>query len=329
MKLSASVIVFGLVYGVSCAPEPLRGYTQAGADTSTSVNGTHLSISGEAQLSYDSGLVSFFAARRHLNFGANSTVPVASHRPLKTSVSEAERHRHHRHHHHGRWTDLKSSTHAYASASGHNKYAGSRTSAGTGHGAEANLKSATKVKVDKRAPQPSQALNLAPTPAPTASGSSLTTVHVNDEDDFALLLPKNPNELISDAETDATVFCTSTGCANTAPGGFVTAAAVSRAPDNSSWIQVTGCIDPTKISLSSSDDGGQFDVRFPNGAQCTFGGYGASFIEQVEPSANRFCLRCCANSNDQTNCNSHQDRAGCPIAIPGVYDFPDKGVSCA
>ena len=50
---------------------------------------------------------------------------------------------------------------------------------------------------------------------------------------------------------------------------------------------------------------------------------------RVEPSANRFCLRCCSTANDQINCNSHQDRAGCPTAIPGVYDFPDIGVSCS
>ncbi|KAL5497777.1 hypothetical protein ACEPAH_2708 [Sanghuangporus vaninii] len=172
-------------------------------------------------------------------------------------------------------------------------------------------------------------LNTAPTPAPTADGSSDTTVYINDEDDFALLLPNIPGELISDAESDGVSFCMSDGCSRAMPDGFITAAAVERAPDGASWIQVTGCIDPSKSTLTSSDAGGQFDVRFPNGAQCTFGGYGVSFIEQVEPSANRFCLRCCANENDQTNCNSHQDRAGCLIAIPGTYDFPDKGVSCA
>lgn len=45
-------------------------------------------------------------------------------------------------------------------------------------------------------------------------------------------------------------------------------------------MQITGCLDPSKLPLSPTDDGGQFDVRFPDGAQCTFGGYGASFIEQ-------------------------------------------------
>ncbi len=62
--------------------------------------------------------------------------------------------------------------------------------------------------------------------------------------------------------------------------------------------------------------------------------FGNAFINRVrllvriEPSANRFCVRCCAQSADQVNCNSHQDRAGCAVAIPGTYDFPELGVSC-
>lgn len=90
-------------------------------------------------------------------------------------------------------------------------------------------------------------------------------------------------------------------------------------------------------------------MRYPNGAQCTFGGWGASFIElcvssvpfrskiwityrwgsRVEPALNRFCIRCCSTPNDQVNCNSHRDRAGCENAIPGTYDFPERGISCA
>lgn len=42
----------------------------------------------------------------------------------------------------------------------------------------------------KRSPTPSEdALEGAATPAPTAPGSSLTTVHITSEKDFALLLP--------------------------------------------------------------------------------------------------------------------------------------------
>lgn len=39
-------------------------------------------------------------------------------------------------------------------------------------------------------------------------------------------------------------------------------------------------MDASKFPFADDDDGGQFDDRYPNGAQCTFGGYGASFIEQ-------------------------------------------------
>ncbi|KAF8877227.1 hypothetical protein CPB85DRAFT_1343999 [Mucidula mucida] len=169
-----------------------------------------------------------------------------------------------------------------------------------------------------------------PTPAPTGPAMDSTTIHIKDRDDFAILAPATPSQSIADAENDAIAFCSSNSsgqCDNTIPDGFITAAAVKYA-DDGSYVQITGCIDPSKFHMSLADDGGQYDVRYPNGAQCTFGGYGASFIEQIEPSANRFCVRCCAQSADQVNCNSHQDRAGCAVAIPGTYDFPELGVSC-
>ncbi|TFY77701.1 hypothetical protein EWM64_g6313 [Hericium alpestre] len=157
-------------------------------------------------------------------------------------------------------------------------------------------------------------------------------VHIVDAEDFALIMPGAAGELVSDAEADGISFCTpgtaDPSCTNRLPDGFITAAAISNA-DDGSWIQVTGCMDATKFHLDPSDTGGQFDVRYPNGAQCTFGGYGASFIELVEPALNRFCMRCCSSADDQVNCNSHMDRLGCENAVPGQYDFPDLGVSCS
>ncbi|TFK46553.1 hypothetical protein OE88DRAFT_1610507, partial [Heliocybe sulcata] len=170
---------------------------------------------------------------------------------------------------------------------------------------------------------PTTSVDLRPTPAPTGDSSGLTTVHVTNQNDFSLLMPK-AGEMISDAEHDGSTFCTprsqAPGCNKRLPDGLIRAAAVERASDGS-WVQVTGCLDSSKYPFASSDDGGQFDVRFPNGAQCTTGGYGASFIEQIEPTANRFCLRCCSSKNDQENCNSHQDKSGCLVAVPGQYDF--------
>ncbi|KAK7451780.1 hypothetical protein VKT23_012459 [Stygiomarasmius scandens] len=171
-----------------------------------------------------------------------------------------------------------------------------------------------------------------PTPEPTGEASSSKTVHIIGVDDFALLMPGNL-ELISDAEEDGVAYCSPGSsredCERYFPDGFILAADVKKSHDRS-FIQVTGCIDSSKNpNLDPSDGGGQMDVRFPNGALCTFGGYGSSFIEQIEPSAGRFCLRCCASRGDQENCNSHHDKDGCLVAVPGRYNFPEQGVDCS
>lgn len=62
----------------------------------------------------------------------------------------------------------------------------------SGSGSTKHLDVATHSKDSIRPDKVEQALNTAPTPQPTTPGSALTTVHINDEDDFALLLPKNP-----------------------------------------------------------------------------------------------------------------------------------------
>ncbi|KII88076.1 hypothetical protein PLICRDRAFT_111777 [Plicaturopsis crispa FD-325 SS-3] len=137
-------------------------------------------------------------------------------------------------------------------------------------------------KMNRRQDAPSGTTppNMSPTPAPTGSSSPDTTVYITDEKNFALMLPKNPGEMISDAESDGVAFCApgNADCTNKLPDGFITAAAFSKSPDNA-WVQVTGCLDSSKFHFAAEDHGGQFDVRFPNGAQCTFGGYAASFIE--------------------------------------------------
>ncbi|KAF7791717.1 hypothetical protein EIP86_002741 [Pleurotus ostreatoroseus] len=142
-----------------------------------------------------------------------------------------------------------------------------------------SLSSTTQILASRTVPP-----NMSPTPEPTGSSSPLTTVHITSEEDFALLLPNHPGELVSDAESDGVAFCTPGSTDASCSGrlmqrGFVRAAAIERAGDGA-WIQVTGCLDPSKSSLDPADDGGQFDVRFPQGAQCAFGGFGASFIEQ-------------------------------------------------
>lgn len=98
--------------------------------------------------------------------------------------------------------------------------------------------------------------NDEPTPEPTGNPSTSTTVYIEGENTFALLLPsssggKYPNsscwslskipsfaEVVSDAEQDGITYCTDgTGCGNPFPDGFITGAAYWVAPDRS-YVQV-------------------------------------------------------------------------------------------
>ena len=88
-----------------------------------------------------------------------------------------------------------------------------------------------------------------------------------------------------------------------------------------SYVQLTGCINPSAQStLLSDDDGGQYDSNGgeggrgnPEGSVCL--GY-ASYVQFVEPSGNRACIRCCKNPHE---CDIAHDEDGCENAIPGNY----------
>lgn len=74
--------------------------------------------------------------------------------------------------------------------------------------------------------------------------------------------------------------------------GFVTVAHYQK---NSTYEQVTGYIDRSKYNLDVNDGGGQYDNHGqgkPTGASCK--GY-PYFVGMIEPSSNRFCMRCCQN----------------------------------
>lgn len=97
-------------------------------------------------------------------------------------------------------------------------------------------------------------------------------------------------EQISDSENDAIAYCSSpsSDCESgrTFNDGLIKSAEITAGPGGA-YVQVTGCLDSSKFPFAQDDSGGQLDVRFPNGAQCSFGGYGASFIEK---SAVLFCF---------------------------------------
>jgi hypothetical protein len=167
-----------------------------------------------------------------------------------------------------------------------------------------------------------RAAEAADTPSPTGAPSDDTTVHINDQNDFALLLPNTPGGTYSLLSRDvcrrqcslscrtrircgerwsgvlytrirksclhallsrgAHTCCEHETCTRRLmdPGKTADLVGTREKSNEIFWDKVTGCLDTSKFDFAPADKGGQFDVRYPNGAQCTFGGYGASFIEQ-------------------------------------------------
>ncbi|PPQ97437.1 hypothetical protein CVT26_006773 [Gymnopilus dilepis] len=87
------------------------------------------------------------------------------------------------------------------------------------------------------------------------------------------------------------------------------------------WAQLTGCINPSTLDrLNVNDDGGQYDssggsegTGNPVGSVCT--GYN-HYVELIEPAGPRACIRCC---DEEEDCPTTMDTAGCPEVVPGNY----------
>lgn len=129
----------------------------------------------------------------------------------------------------------------------------------------------------------------------TLVNASGKIVQIVDATDFCVFLPPNDatDRNISDSESDADAFCMgntplATG-ADKLPSGFILSAHYVKT-DN--YVQVTGQIDPSKANLLSTDDGGQYDIKAPNGASCAGWDY---FVELIEPTGNDYCIRCCVS----------------------------------
>lgn len=146
-------------------------------------------------------------------------------------------------------------------------------------------------------------------------------VKINSSNDFCLLLPKPFGGNIANNEDNAVSFCQNpSGSQRAFPSGFIKAATYKKSPRN--YVQVTGCINRSKYGLSKNDQGGQLDYNAPKGAQCA--GY-PYWVEQIEPANNRFCIRCCMNTND---CPQTMDEDGCTSLMPdGVYKY--SNVNCS
>ncbi|KAI8583560.1 hypothetical protein K450DRAFT_221725 [Umbelopsis ramanniana AG] len=158
--------------------------------------------------------------------------------------------------------------------------------------------------------------------AMAAAASAQQIAQIVDSSNFCIFLPPvgSADVNIADTETYATVRCVgdapkATG-AGTLPSGFILSA---HYVSTSAYVQITGQIDPSKAGLNVTDDGGQYDVKAPDGSSCAGWQY---YVNLIEPSGNDYCIRCC---NDTVNCNRGISQAGCARVVPGDYSGP--GVS--
>ncbi|KAI8097206.1 uncharacterized protein BX664DRAFT_383518 [Halteromyces radiatus] len=145
---------------------------------------------------------------------------------------------------------------------------------------------------------------------------------VVDSTNFCVFLPP-PGQMsapLSDNEWDSQAYCLGSTPqatnANTLPDGFIQSAHYVA---TDSYVQVTGQIDPSKVGLNPTDEGGQCDIMAPKGSSCAGWQY---YVNLIEPAGNTYCMRCC---NDPVNCNRGISQDGCARVVPGDYSGPMDG----
>ncbi|ORY97462.1 hypothetical protein BCR43DRAFT_489809 [Syncephalastrum racemosum] len=141
-------------------------------------------------------------------------------------------------------------------------------------------------------------------------------IYLNSESDFCLFLPPQPGLEVATHEDDGIPFCTTAGAVPNAqafPQGFLTTAHYQQ---TDSYQQITGFFNRDAYQLQAGDGGGQYDnhgAGKPINAACRNYEY---FLSIIEPSDNRFCIRCCHNKDD---CPTGRSEYGCQRNIPGDY----------
>ncbi|KAI8099778.1 uncharacterized protein BX664DRAFT_253954, partial [Halteromyces radiatus] len=142
-------------------------------------------------------------------------------------------------------------------------------------------------------------------------------VQLTSENDFCLFLPPAPGLEVAINEDNGIPYCmnpTTVQGSKPFPQGFITTAHYQK---TDTYTQITGFFDRTLYNLSATDEGGQYDSHAhhkPTGASCQDFPF---FVSLIEPSNNRFCIRCCQNTED---CKTGISQRGCARVIsPGNY----------
>jgi len=146
---------------------------------------------------------------------------------------------------------------------------------------------------------------------------------------YCMIMPRTPHTDIGDSEETGRMqtFCSASAKTSSAqgqlPSNFWSNIAFlnGKGKNGGRYAQLTGCIRPGTLDrLNPGDAGGQYDSSGgaggqgnPQGSACI--GYN-HYVELVEPSDSRACIKCC---DDPVDCPTNMDTSGCPAVIPGNY----------
>ena len=166
-------------------------------------------------------------------------------------------------------------------------------------------------------------IRLVPRPFPMSG----ITVAIQNATAFCLMLPPQPGQNVGNTEGSSLARCTVPMAEATGslllPKGFIRSAHFI---STNHYVQVTGQLDRGAYGLAASDQGGEYDSD-PHGSRPGSVCAGAtSYFSYVEPSDNRYCIRCCQSGGD---CDSSQDLVGCLSRMTGNYGpgFTQNGQS--
>jgi len=152
------------------------------------------------------------------------------------------------------------------------------------------------------------------------------TVQITTTTDYCMIFPRQPHTNIGDSEDGGwgtQAFCTNPtdDSQGRLSDNFWSSVTLDQPEGSGNIIQLTGCINTNTMDrLNPDDSGGQYDSSGGDGgngnppdSMCI--GYN-HYVELIEPSNNRACIRCC---DDPDDCPTNTDLDGCPTVIPGDY----------
>ncbi|KAG0327808.1 hypothetical protein BG000_000790 [Podila horticola] len=144
---------------------------------------------------------------------------------------------------------------------------------------------------------------------------------IDSADNFCTFMTGYGVNPVAPNEGCAGVYCQGTvkNGAQAMPKGYILS---SNYLKNTTYVQVTGCIDSSVWAQNPLDDGGQMDSH---GWPYSCVGW-AKFVSLIEPATNTFCIRCCDQDNN-VDCNTSISTKGCWNVVPGLYTMAD-GTAC-